>query len=232
MSESHRRVPVAVDAFSSGQVGSKIWLAQLLEKLAPAYGHAGPHTIWIYGGWQGVLGFLLLSRQGAGGDFHIERVRSFDLDAEATEIANTLNENWVWREWQFRAFTADCNTILCRRESAADGQSVDQDGDVIVPSNETFGPLPSIVINTSVEHFSDRAWFDRIPKGTIVALQASDFDHDGVALDRAEEFKSDAAFAAAYPIGDLWFSGSLSFEYGEGESSWGFQRRMLIGRIT
>lgn len=217
--ENHRRVPVAVDAFSSGQVGSKLWMAQLLEKLAPAYGQPGPHTVWIYGGWQGVLGFLLLSRQGAGGEFLIERVRSFDLDPEATEIANVLNENWVWREWQFRAFTADCNDVL-------------KDVSAEEACEPAYGPLPTVVINTSVEHFAERTWFERIPKGTIAVLQASDFDHDGVASEHAKEFQSDAAFAAAYPMGELWFSGSLSFEYGEGDKAWGFQRRMLIGRIT
>ncbi len=223
MSENHRRVPVAVDAFSSGQVGSKLWLAQLLEKLAPAYGQAGPHTVWIYGGWQGVMGFLLLSRQGAGSEFLIERVRSFDLDHEATEIANVVNENWVWREWQFRAFTADCNDVI-RWETSSEGSCV--------KTEETYGPMPTIIINTSVEHFADRTWFERIPKGTIVALQASDFEHDGVAHERAQDFTSDAAFAAAFPMGESWFSGSLLFEYGEGENAWSFQRRMLIGRIT
>lgn len=212
LSEVHRRVAVAVDAFSSGQVGSKIWLAQILEKLAPAYGHPGPHTVWIYGGWQGVLGFLLLSRQGATSDFVIERVRSFDLDAEAVEIANVLNENWVWREWQFRAFTVDCNALFGETEQ-----------------NE-FGPPPTIVINTSVEHFSERTWFEQIPAGTLVILQATDFDHEGVAQEHTSEFRSDEAFAASYPMTNSWFSGSLTFEYGEGEKAWGFQRRMLIGR--
>lgn len=226
MSENHRHVEVAVDAFSSGQVGSKVWLAQILEKVAPAFGQGGPHTVWIYGGWQGVLGFLLLSRQGTSPDFYIERIRSFDLDEKATLIANTINENWVWREWQFRAFTADCNSLFREVPSSPE----DPAAAVFVPALEDYGPSPTIVINTSVEHFADRTWFEQIPHGALVVLQASDFDHEGVASEHAKDFSSDAAFAKAFPLGEQWFSGSLLFEYGEGASRWSFQRRMLIGR--
>ncbi len=224
MSELHRQISVAIDAFSSGQVGSKVWLAQILEKLVPAYGHSEAHTIWIYGGWQGVLGFILLSRQGAQSDFLIERVRSFDLDAEATAIANILNENWVWREWQFRAFTADCNLIFRESERAGNASNAFRQ------ENTEFGLSPTIVINTSVEHFSERLWFENLPKGTIVALQASDFEHEGVTKENRDAFASDQAFARAFSMSEHWFSGSLSFEYGESGSNWSFQRRMLIGR--
>ncbi|MDZ4083033.1 MAG: hypothetical protein U1E10_08860 [Bdellovibrionales bacterium] len=196
-------ISIARDAFSSGQVGSKMWLAQLLETLAPAYAATGPHTIWIYGGWQGVMGFILLSRQASRTDFQIERIRSFDIDDQATEVANQICENWVWREWTFRAFTKDCDQLQ------------PQDG-------SDYGPSPTIIINTSVEHFDNRNWFENIPEGTIVALQASDFEHEGaVAL-----AKSDEAFAEAFPLRESWFSGALDFNYG----SWSFKRRMRIGR--
>ncbi len=191
------------DAFSSGQVGSKIWLAQLLETLAPAYKSPGPHTVWVYGGWHGVLSFLLLARQAGRADFLIERIRSFDVDPDATNVANAICENWVWREWTFRAFTCDCDRL-----QPAEGSE--------------YGPPPTIVINTSVEHFENRNWFENIPEGTIVALQASDFDHEG-AVSLA---KSDESFAEAFPLRETWFTGALDFAY----DSWGFKRRMRIGR--
>lgn len=201
-------ISIARDAFSSGQVGSKMWLAQLLETLAPAYSAAGPHTIWIYGGWQGVMGFILLSRQASRTDFQIERIRSFDIDNQATEVANQICENWVWREWTFRAFTKDCDQL--------------KHGELQPAEQAEYGPSPTIVINTSVEHFDNRNWFENIPEGTIVALQASDFEHEGaVAL-----AKSDEAFAEAFPLREVWFTGALDFNYG----SWSFKRRMRIGR--
>lgn len=194
------------DAFSSGQVGSKIWLIQLLERLisahAPSMGLSGAQTIWILGGWEGVLGFLLLARAGLESSLLIQSVRSFDLDPKATERANVLCENWVWREWMFRAFTVDCN-------------------DLDYGSSE-WGTAPTLVINTSVEHFgASREWFDRIPAGTIVALQASDFSHDGA--DHLIHNESD--LAKQYPMTREWFRGSMKFDYG----NWSFHRLMTIG---
>lgn len=191
-------IQIPTDAFSSGQVGSKLWLCEKLEAICATRGNQ-TGTIWIYGGWQGVLGFMLLSRAG----FADAKVRSFDLDPAGTDNANAICENWVWRAWQFRAFTQDCNEL-----DPAQGM-----GD--------YGPPPTVVINTSVEHFERRAWFEKIPKGTIVALQASDFEHDGaVAL-----FSTEAKLAEAYPMSETLFSGRLAFDYGD----WSFNRLMAIG---
>lgn len=192
---------VARDAFSSGQMGSKIWLCQVLEQMLLSRGVSAPQTVWVYGGWHGVLGFLLLSRQAPG--VAIERVRSFDIDPAVETPANLLCENWVWREWMFRAFTADCNAL--------------KPGE-----NHEYGPPPTIVINTSVEHFAENTWFENIPAGTIVALQAADFDHHGASA----PIRSEAELRAAYPLAEEWFSGAMTFDYG----SWSFQRFMAIGR--
>ena len=54
------------DAFSSGQVGSKIWLCEELEKT----GWKSKLT-YIYGGWHGITAFLLLSR----GKFQVDKIR-------------------------------------------------------------------------------------------------------------------------------------------------------------
>ena len=74
--------PSHVDAWSSGQIGSKLWLCQELEKL-PALENR-PQTVWILGGWEGTLGFLMLAR----GKIPIEKLRSFDLDPESTRAAS------------------------------------------------------------------------------------------------------------------------------------------------
>lgn len=91
------------DAFSSGQIGSKIWLCEELEKA----GVSSQETA-IYGGWYGLLGFLLLSR----GRFQVEIIRSYDIDPSCESIADMLNENWVYKGWKFKAFTEDCNTLI------------------------------------------------------------------------------------------------------------------------
>ena len=91
------------DAFSSGQVGSKIWLCEQLEHLFDNI-----DTVWIYGGWYGITAFLLQSR----GKLTIDRIRSYDLDPTCESVADMINENWVYQDWKFKAHTTDCNTLI------------------------------------------------------------------------------------------------------------------------
>lgn len=89
------------DVFSSGQIRSKLWLCEQLELL-----DWKSELTYIYGGWQGILAFLILSRNN-----NIKTIRSFDIDHKCEEIADLVNENWVINNWRFKAFTKDCNTI-------------------------------------------------------------------------------------------------------------------------
>jgi hypothetical protein len=130
------------DAFSSGQIGSKIWLCEELERL-----NWKSKLTDIYAGWYATTAFLLLSR----GKFEVERIASYDVDPACESVADTINENWVWQSWKFKAFTADCNFV----ESSAD-----------------------LVINTSTEHFDSMQWFDNIKPGTRVILQSNNMPHD------------------------------------------------------
>lgn len=144
------------DAFSSGQIGSKIWLCEQLEKLGWK-----SNLTHIYGGWHGVLGFLLLSRN----KFDVKRIESYDIDPSCEPIADMLNEYWVWQNWKFKAHTADCN---------------------LVKSN-----LADLVINTSTEHFDSLLWFNYIPPGTRVILQGNNMPHEDhvIHTNSLEEFK-------------------------------------------
>jgi hypothetical protein len=90
------------DAFSSGQIGSKIWLCEELEQLFETI-----DSVWIYGGWYGISAFLLQSR----GNINIGQIRSYDLDPQCEEVADMINENWVIDNWKFKAKTQDCNLL-------------------------------------------------------------------------------------------------------------------------
>lgn len=207
-SDSHNaQTIVANDAFSSGQIGSKIWLCDELERIfqdRPEKLKTRGETVWIYGGWQGALGLLMLSRSSSSAFASaIDKVRSFDIDPACADVANVICENWVWREWKFRAFTKDCNEL----NPAENGE---------------YGRRATVVVNTSVEHFESREWFEKIPEGTLVVLQASDFEHNGA----VSLFTTEADLAAAFPLRETLFIGRLNFAYG----SWSFNRLMLIGR--
>jgi hypothetical protein len=190
------KIPVVPDAWMSGQIGSKLWLARELEAL----GLTEPLNIWILGGWYAQTAFLLLARE----RLPVKRIRSFDLDPEVADVAEMVNETWVFRDWQFRAFTADCNSLTEDR------------------CWDYFSEPPDLYINTSSEHFDSMAWWDNIPDGKLVAVQSNDMDH----ADHLFHITSQAEMRDTFPLRDLLYSGELAFDYG----SWGFTRYMVIGR--
>ena len=190
--DTHDTFEVAIDAFSNGQIDSKIWLCESLEKLITS-----EQTVWIYGGWCGVLSFLLLSRN----ILPIKTIRSFDVDEKCEYISDRLLENWKFKNWKFKSITADCNKLDT--------------------SSRQYGDPPSLIINTSSEHFESKEWFDNIPFGTLVAIQSNDMVND----DHFSNVNSVNELRELYPLSEIKMSGSKEFTY----STWKFTRYMIIG---
>jgi hypothetical protein len=101
----NKTVPLTVDAFSAGQIESKIWAAEELERVAA---HTFNLRISILGGWYGLLHFILKSR----GKQTIDWCRSYDLDPMACSVANVINNTWEMQDWKFRAIPKDANTLV------------------------------------------------------------------------------------------------------------------------
>jgi len=164
------------DSFSNGQIDSKLWLCEELERL-----EWSSDLTYIYAGWYGITSFLLLSR----GKFQVNKIRSLDLDPSCQPVADMINENWVFKEWKFKAFTQDCNNF--------EGQ---------------YGDL---VINTSTEHFDSMEWFSRLPKGTRVILQGNNMPHD----DHFVHSATLDDFVNIYPLSSIAYQGQKEFVYPE-----------------
>lgn len=138
------------DAFASGQILSKLWLAETLEDVIKYQDITDPLRILILGGWYGQLHLILRIRK----NLKINYTTSLDLDPDVQKTAELLNETWVWQSRKFTAVTDDANKFSY---AATDF---------------------NLVINTSVEHMQSRQWFDNIPSGTLVVLQSNDMAHD------------------------------------------------------
>jgi hypothetical protein len=162
------------DAFSSGQIGSKIWLCEELEKLKWR-----SNLTHIYAGWYGITAFLLLSR----GKFNVGKIESYDFDPKCEFVADMINENWVWQDWRFKAYTRDCNTL---NSSNAD-----------------------LIINTSTEHFDSLLWWNYIPAGTRVILQGNNMPHE----DHCIHSETLADFCNIYPLSKVAYAGEKEFVY-------------------
>lgn len=143
------------DAFSLGQMASKIWL---LESLAQT-GYHNPQSQWaILGSWIGVLVPLLHK------SFAIKRIYGFDADHNAVILSEKFNRRYVENSWKFKGVTADVST-LCT-------------GDMqFFTSGELIEFTPDVVVNTSCEHMSNE-WFDTANKHQLIVMQTNNSDNE------------------------------------------------------
>lgn len=138
------------DVFASGQILSKLWLAETLEDVISHQNLTHSLRILILCGWYGQLHLIFRIRK----KLKIETTISIDINPEIQKAAELLNETWVWQSRKFSAITVDANEFTY--------------------SEEDF----NVVINTSVEHMESRQWFENIPLGTLIVLQSNDMVHD------------------------------------------------------
>lgn len=171
------------DAFSSGQIGSKIWLTENLEDCILDLHFQGLYTqplkIVAIGGWYGLLNFIIQSRK----IIEVDYFRSIDIDQDACNNADLLNEFWVWQNWKFKSLCRDAN----------DFEYFDFD----------------VIINSSVEHIPTKQWWDNIPEGKLVVLQSNDMSHD----DHVHNHSSIEEFSNEFVFNNTLFEGSKSFTY-------------------
>ena len=76
-----------------------------------------------------------------------------------------------------------------------------------------------VVVNTSLNDIKGRAWFENIPPGTLVAMQARDQVED-------KQFAGPDVIEQKFPLSQVLYSGSLDLEDPETE----YTRFMIIGR--
>lgn len=77
----------------------------------------------------------------------------------------------------------------------------------------------SVVINTSLTDMQGRNWFDQLPQGTLVALQARDHDP-------GFKFSSADDILTKFPLQQVLYSGSMNLQDPQTE----YTRFMVIGR--
>lgn len=184
--EALRRLPIPPGppgvhhAFSENQVVSKTWLTDTLY--ATLGGHFG--TIYVLGGWYGVLGAILLNDS----RFRIGRVLSFDIDPDCAPVATHLNATHAAAA-RFEAITADACTLDYR--GFDDGPAT----------------AMNLVINTSCEHMpSAAAWYDRIPVGIAQAFQSNDYFDCPEHVNCIDDL---AAFKQQVPMSEVLYEGAL-----------------------
>jgi hypothetical protein len=90
------------DAFSHGQIKSKLWLCEELEQYIPRNA-----VVAILGGWYNLLGFMILVRN----NIKISSILNIDIDSSAIDVANKINNRWmIGPDAKINNITADANT--------------------------------------------------------------------------------------------------------------------------
>ena len=135
------------NAFNRNQMRSKVWLADKLYDLTQ--GSLG--TVFILGGWYGVLGSILLNDS----RFDCDQIVSVDIDDSCKPVAETLNRRYV-ADRQFLAITANM---------------LEFDFPIEKKSSRS-----AAIINTSCEHIPDfNSWYRRLSGDALITLQSNNF---------------------------------------------------------
>ena len=169
----------ALDALWLGQLASKGWLVNNLSDFVDPN---IPMNIYIFGGWIGILGNMLLQAD----KLTIGKIRSIDIDPWCESIADTVNKRFEMDDWRFKAVTADMNSYQYQSDIE-----------------------PDIVINTSTEHVTQEVydnWYHKIPRETLVVAQGNNFfscDEHVRCSENLQEFKTQNKVHAEYWSGEL-----------------------------
>lgn len=178
------------DAFSHGQIKSKLWLLDYLEAAIPYKA-----TVNILGSWYNVLGFMMMVRR----PNYYKEIVGYDINSDVKETADKINNGFTFDPAVIKNVTKDANHHVYR--------GVD------------------VVINCSPEHFDNDEWFNKIPFGTVVAIQSSDVTESGDPWFIKQPNPDIETFRSRYALSKVYLCDTMRIQY----EDWGYNRFMLIG---
>jgi len=146
-------------------------------------------TMYILGSWYGNLAVYMTLQP----SITVDRIINVETNAEMLDtsqrILNRIGADNV------KSMLADANDLDYRQLGRA-----------------------GVVVNTSLTEMPESAWFDHIPPGTLVALQARD-------QDPGAEYHSTSDIQRRYPLSQVLYQGSMPLQDPETE----YTRYMTIG---
>ncbi len=200
--------PVAIqDAFSRGQVQSKVWLATELAKITDK-----ADNILILASWFGQLVRYIDH------SIDFDKVRLVDMDETACKVSDYIFNLDKLEGYRVKSTAADLNDLVLQKN----GYILNiKDFKKEKTFEEKF--LPDVIINTSAEHMSDD-WFFQIKfkeldSQPIVVVQSNNLfeipEHVNCVHSIDHMLKK-------FPMSEVLYSGEIQLK--------GYKRFMLIGR--
>ena len=203
------------DAFSRGQLRSKLWVSDTVNDLGIDLGD----MVYVCAGWYGVLPSILFERN------KVENILSFDSDDTTDNPADTLNKEKTIDGLKFKAVVKDIHELKYKTESFNVNQYQYSD---VTEFNITKQSMPvkmnaTCVINTSCEHIENfDKWWAGIPDGMLVIMQNNDFDDDEAHQHAEDTVTSLEEFSNRLNLSEIYYEGTLALEE--------YNRYMVIGR--
>ena len=177
------------DALSWGQLKSKRWLIEELEKLDQDLG-----TVFLCAGWYATLAAMMFDSK-----LKLEKIRSFDIDSTCATIAETINRHHVKNDWKFKASTLNIQDLDYKNFNYTSHR---YDGSAVELTDSA-----NTVVNTSCEHIENfELWYSNIPSGTLVILQTNDYFE---IADHINCSKNILEFADQTPMANCLYQGVL-----------------------
>jgi hypothetical protein len=139
------------DAFSHGQIRSKIWLSEKLTFWLRAYDlDSHIYSLNWYGSWVGLGPFVLLTNS----PLKISKMNLFDLEKKHLEASRQVLNYWACEGVEINTFNEDVNSYTH------------------LPEEKKL-----IFINSACEHMQSSEWLHNIPTNSLVVLQSTNMPH-------------------------------------------------------
>jgi len=185
------------ESFNHGLVASKLWLCQELETILDNRAIRNP-IVHVLAGWNNLLGFMMLTRRP---NFY-GVVHSYDIDTQAVHDADIICDYWNYEYPKVYNHARDINSL----DFSSSGRE-------------------SVFINCSVDQLKDNEWYNRIPVGSLVCLQATNMPTDNKMWHVHQSFESIIDLTETFKVGELLYANTKSITY----SHLQYKRHMMIG---
>jgi hypothetical protein len=197
------------DAFSRGQVQSKIWLVTELAKIKTDF-----KVVFLLAGWYGQLRkFFDLA------NISYDKMRVVDIDPAACAVSDKIFNIDFINDYRVKSVELDLTDMSwlyrtgCqyKLKNYTTGQEIDEK------------TVPDLIVNTSAEHFHER-WYHKfvnrpLESDPLFVIQSNNL-HE--VADHINSIHSLDEMQIKFPMTRLLYAGELQLS--------GYKRYMLIGR--
>ena len=192
------------DAFSRGQVLSKIWLAEELLKIKNNF-----EMIHVHAGWFGQLRLYLDAA-----NISYNKMRIFDIDPVALEVSDKIFNNDKIKDFEVKSASLDITNPTWLFRTGCEYN-------ITATSKEKT--IPDLVVNTSAEHFNED-WYTKF----TIRTQSSD---PLFVIQTNNLFEVEEHINCVHSINEMLIKFPMTrIEYAGEKELFGYKRFMLIGR--